>query len=323
MKNSQNIVLDSLMGLCVGDALGVPVEFKSRQYLLKNPVETMIGFGSHNQLLGTWSDDSSLSFCLADSLLKGYDLKDIGDKFVRWYNNGLWTTDGKIFDVGMATSQAILAFEDTRNPFTSGGNGEESNGNGSLMRILPIISYIKDFTIEKRFQIIKEVSSITHAHIRSVLGCFIYIEYALLLMKGEEKFEAFSMMQDTVNDFLNRNGIASDSEIHKYNRILQITKGLSNQLPIIECFENEISSSGYVVHTLEASIWCLLKTSTYSEAVLKAVNLGQDTDTTGCVTGGLAGIYYGYDGIPEEWKSVIIKREEIEDLANRLNKKYK
>jgi ADP-ribosyl-[dinitrogen reductase] hydrolase len=144
----------------------------------------------------------------------------------------------------------------------------------------------------------------------------------LILWKGEEKYKALSIMQDTVNQFLNANAIASETEMGKYNRVLQNNTIPYDCSPIDSYYEAEISSSGYVVHTLEASIWCFLKTSTYSEAVLKAVNLGQDTDTTGCVTGGLAGLYYGYENIPEDWKSVIVKREEIENLADRLNKKY-
>jgi ADP-ribosylglycohydrolase/O-acetyl-ADP-ribose deacetylase (regulator of RNase III) len=322
IKTMNNKALDILMGLCVGDALGVPVEFQSRQNLRDNPTITMEGYGTHSQPVGTWSDDSSLAFCLAESLCNSYDLKDIGNQFVKWKYDAFWTPHGKVFDIGMATSASIRKFSSTNNPFTSGGKDEESNGNGSLMRILPILFLVKDLPIEKRYQIIKDVSSITHAHIRSVLGCFIYVEYALILWKGEEKYKALSIMQDTVNQFLNANAIASETEMGKYNRVLQNNTIPYDCSPIDSYYEAEISSSGYVVHTLEASIWCFLKTSTYSEAVLKAVNLGQDTDTTGCVTGGLAGLYYGYENIPEDWKSVIVKREEIENLADRLNKKY-
>lgn len=318
----KNKALDILIGLCVGDALGVPVEFQSRQNLTLNPVTTMMGYGTHNQPVGTWSDDSSLAFCLAESLCKNYDLKDIGKLFVRWKEEEYMTPHGKVFDIGIATSQALQRFKNSNNPYISGGRSEEDNGNGSLMRILPIIFLVKDLPIEKRFQIVKDISSITHAHTRSVLGCFIYVEYALVLMKGEEKYKALSIMQETVNQFLNINAIASEKEMGLYNRILQNDTIPYDCSSIDSYFEAEIFSSGYVIHTLEASIWCFLKTSSYTESVLKAVNLGKDTDTTGCVTGGLAGLYYGYENIPEDWKNVIAKRKEIENLAERLNRKY-
>ena len=318
----KNKALDILMGLSIGDALGVPVEFQSRHSLSLKPVTSMIGEGIHSQPAGTWSDDSSLAFCLAESLCKGYDLKDIGRLFLKWKYESYWTAHEEVFDIGIATSCALEAFKLSNNPFTSGGRADEDNGNGSLMRILPIIFLVKDLAIEKRFQIVKDVSSITHAHTRSVLGCFIYMEYALELMKGREKYEALTKMQETVNQFLNMNAIASEKEMGLYNRILQNDTIPYDCSPIDSYFEAEIFSSGYIVHTLEASIWCFLKTSNYAESALRAVNLGKDTDTTGCVTGGLSGLYYGYENIPEDWKNVIAKRKEIEDLAERLNKKY-
>jgi ADP-ribosyl-[dinitrogen reductase] hydrolase len=318
----KNKALDILMGLCIGDALGVPVEFQSRYSLSLKPVMSMSGNGIHSQPAGTWSDDSSLAFCLANSMCKGYDLKDIGNSFLKWKNEAFWTAHGEVFDIGIATSCALDSLKLTNNPFTSGGRAEEDNGNGSLMRILPIVFLVKDLPIIKRFQIVKDVSGITHAHTRSVLGCFIYVEYALELMKGIEKYEALAKMQDIVNQFLNSNAIASEKEMGLYNRILQNNTIPYDCSPIDSYFETEIFSSGYVVHTLEASIWCFLKTSNYADSVLKAVNLGKDTDTTGCVTGGLAGLYYGNENIPEAWKNVIAKKIEIEDLAERLNKKY-
>ncbi len=138
-----NKVLDGLFGLCVGDALGVPVEFKSRSYLTKNPVKNMIGYGTYNKPPGTWSDDSSLAFCLADSLCNGYDINDIADKFVSWYYHNLWTPHGEVFDIGNTTSEAIFRLKQGNiNPEKAGAMDEYSNGNGSLMRILPL-SFIK------------------------------------------------------------------------------------------------------------------------------------------------------------------------------------
>jgi ADP-ribosyl-[dinitrogen reductase] hydrolase len=305
-----NKVLDILMGLCVGDALGVPVEFKSRSILTANLVTGMQGYGTHNQPAGTWSDDSSLAFCLAESLCNGYNLEDVAYTMVRWYTQNHWTAHGKVFDIGGTTYSAIQRLKKDESPLYSGDFEEDSNGNGSLMRILPLIFHLKDKPIEERYQVVKEVSSITHAHFRSIICCFIYIEYAILLVKGLDKKEAYKQMQDIVNGFIK----ISYSERKRFDRIL-----IHN---IESYFPAEISGSGYVLHTLEASIWCFLQTDSYKEAVLKAVNLGEDTDTTGCVTGGLAGLYYGFEAIPKEWIEVIARKDDIIELANKLHQKY-
>jgi ADP-ribosyl-[dinitrogen reductase] hydrolase len=314
----KSLIYSALFGVAVGDALGVPVEFKSRPYLQANPVTNMTGFGTHHQPAGTWSDDSSLTFCLAEMLCEAYNLRLLSKLFVDWYNAKIWTPHGKVFDIGIATSQALHSLSKGISPTSAGGTSEDSNGNGSLMRILPIIFFIKDLPIERRFQIVNDVSSVTHAHIRSVLGCFIYTEMALQLIKEKDKLKAFNETIHIVNDFLNRNAICSQTEIDKYHRILQNPIGNYNIIPIYDYYEAEINSSGYVLHTLEASIWCLFHTDSYQEAVLKAVNLGGDTDTTGAVTGGLAGLLYGYESIPKEWIDCLARKNDIEDLCDRL-----
>ncbi|MCU0392992.1 MAG: ADP-ribosylglycohydrolase family protein [Thermoflexibacter sp.] len=317
---SPNPVLNGLIGLVVGDALGVPVEFKSRDYLKINPVRDMFGFGTYQQPAGTWSDDSSLAFCLADALCSGYDLQAIADWFVAWYDEKAWTPHGQVFDIGISTSAAINKLKKGVSYTLSGGNDESSNGNGSLMRILPLVFYIKNEPIERRYQMIKEVSSITHAHIRSVLSCFIYVEYALLLLQGKDKWEAYKKMQDIVNHFIKNNAIASETEINQFHRILENPINDYEVMPIYQCKESEVYSSGYVIYTLEASFWCLLKHENYPDTVLAAVNLGEDTDTTAAVVGGLAGILYGIDNIPEKWISQLARKEAIFDLAERLRK---
>jgi ADP-ribosylglycohydrolase len=195
----------------------------------------------------------------------------------------------------------------------AGGFNEEDNGNGSLMRILPLLFYIKDKSIEERFLITKQVSSLTHGHIRSVIACFYYLEFARHILINKNQFEVYSLVQTEVNNFLNSQEI-SKSEIKLFDRLL-----LNN---IYELPKDEINSSGYVLHTLEASIWCLMTTQCYQESTLKAVNLGFDTDTTGAVTGGLAGLLYGYTNIPSEWLNVIARLSDIENLAYRLEEKY-
>jgi ADP-ribosyl-[dinitrogen reductase] hydrolase len=305
----RNICKDMLFGVAVGDALGVPVEFKSRQILSQNPIMDMTGFGTHNVPAGTFSDDSSLTFCLSEALTQEFSLQKIGDNFVSWLNNSYWTPGGNVFDVGIATSQAIGRLSGGCVPELAGGTGASDNGNGSLMRILPLLVYIKDKELAERYLNAKKVSSITHGHIRSVIACFYYLEFARKLVNGLNKFQTYESLQSEIPAYLKSLPIEQE-EIKLFDRML-----VQN---IYELTEEEIFSSGYVLHTLEASIWCLLKTENYRDAVLKAVNLGEDTDTTGAVTGGLAGLLYGYDTIPENWIKQIARRHDIEDLAVRL-----
>lgn len=308
---SNNIYKNILFGLAVGDALGVPVEFESRQAIRKNPVTDMQGFGTYNLPAGTFSDDSLLAFCLAEALTHKFSLQRIANNFSAWRNNNFWTPHGNVFDIGIATSQAIQRIDKGTSPELAGGFDEEDNGNGSLMRILPLVIYIKDNPIQERYEITKQVSSITHGHTRSIIACFYYIEFAKQLLEGKNKFDIYKNFQAHVSSFLNSIEI-NPNEIELYNRLL-IKK-------IYELNEEQIYSSGYVLHTLEASIWCLLTTDSYKEATLKAVNLGLDTDTTGAVTGGLAGILYGFESIPVEWLNQIARRNDIENLAERLEK---
>jgi ADP-ribosylglycohydrolase len=315
----RNFVKDALFGLATGDALGVPVEFIGRGVLQQKPVTGMWAYGTHRQPAGTWSDDSSLTFCLAESLCKGYDLQDMANRFVNWWEHNYWTPHGKVFDIGIATNEAIQRLANGNSPLLSGNSSENSNGNGSLMRILPLAFYVKNMPIEKRFELVSEVSSITHAHIRSVLSCFIYIEMALQLMAGTEKFEAFDNTGKIINDFLKEHPITAQVELDKFHRILLNPVSNYEIKPVYEYEEVEINSSGYVLHSLEASFWCLLKCNSYAETVLKAVNMGSDTDTTAAIAGGLAGLLYGYEAIPAEWVKVLVRKDDIEDLANRLN----
>ncbi len=313
----------ALFGLAVGDALGVPVEFKDRDYLKRFPVTDMQEYGTHGQPKGTWSDDSSLTFCLAESLCKKYDINDMAKKFVEWRNEEIWTPHGKVFDIGISTNQAIHSIATGTKPMLAGGDSEMDNGNGSLMRILPLIFYIKDLKIEKRFDIIKDVSSITHAHIRSILACFIYLEYALNLLKGKTKWVAYKEMQIEVNYFLNNNPICSQNEMDKFHKILENQVGIYELQALYKYEENDINSGGYVLDSLEASLWCILTSEKYEETVLKAVNLGSDTDTTAAIAGGLAGLLYGYDAIPGNWINVLSRREDVTELCDQLSNKYR
>ena len=315
-----NIGQDLLLGIAIGDALGVPVEFKSRAYLRENPVTEMIEFGVHNQAKGTWSDDSSLSFCLADSLARnGYDLKDIASRILAWFNDGLWTAHGKVFDIGGQTRSAIdeltaifkhRTFEELNNRVS---DNEYANRNGALMRILPVVFETLDLGIEEKYQLIKEVGCLTHGHIRSTIACFILIIMAEELIKGQTKWAAYLVMQQKVKNSFERLHIPA-MEQQKFTRILAFN---------ISSFEaEEIKSDGYVVHSLEASLWSVLKNDTYKRTVLAAVNLGEDTDTIGAIAGGLAGLIYGVSNIPTKWKEALVGRKAIESLGMLLHRRY-
>ena len=309
----ENIVKAGIFGVCIGDALGVPVEFKSREILKRFPVENMREFGSWNQPKGTWSDDSSLTLCIAEELTKGYDLEKIGQSFVKWNKFGHWTAHGRLFDIGGTTRHSIARLIKGDSARFSGNIFEEDNGNGSLMRTLPLAFYLKDEeNIEKLYQVVKEVSSITHGHFRSVFACFIYVIFAIELIKGKDKKDVYHHTQRIALEFAENQGF-NPKEIQLFDRVLK------NDISKYD--EDTISSGGYVLHSLEASLWCFLNSESYSEAVLKAVNLGEDTDTTGAITGGIAGIYYGFKNIPEEWIAELVRKEDIEKLCIKLGNK--
>ncbi|BDS10383.1 ADP-ribosylglycohydrolase family protein [Aureispira anguillae] len=305
----------AILGLAVGDALGVPVEFMSREMLQKNPVKIMREFGTHKQPKGTWSDDSTMTFCLMETLAQGYDLRDLGDRFVRWYRQAYWTPYKNVFDMGNTTRQAIIRLETQQiEPTQAGGKDRQSNGNGSLMRILPLLFYTKELPINQRWKITRAVSALTHGHFVACFACFIYLEYARLLLEGHDKWKAYQLMLDLVNGFTTTQSFL-EGDLHSFHRIFQAPKQLA-QLP-----KNQINSGGYVIDSLEASFWCLLNGNNYSETVLSAVNLGRDTDTTGAITGGLAGILYGESGIPLTWISYLARLNDILDLIERLDDK--
>ncbi|GJD16675.1 ADP-ribosylation/crystallin J1 [Rivularia sp. IAM M-261] len=307
---SANKVLSGLMGVCVGDALGVPVEFTSRVERTNTPVTAMQGYGTWDQPPGTWSDDSSLTFCLVESLCNGFSLDAIAKSFWQWYQESYWTARGEVFDVGNTTFLAIVNWKQGASPVDAGGKTENSNGNGSLMRILPMAYLHRELEFSELIRRVHQVSCITHAHPRSQIACGIYISIAVALLEGAEPYQAYQQGLEKVQ------GIYSapeySTEMQHFQRVFS---GAIDKLPL-----EEISSDGYVIDTLEASLWCLLNSSDYESAVLKAVNLGGDTDTTAAVTGGLAGIYYGVENIPADWIDQIARKDDIIDLVNRFMK---
>jgi len=314
-KLTYNHIEGCFLGFAVADALGVPVEFNDRAYLNRSPVTEMTGYGRWNQPAGTWSDDSSMAFCTAEALLNGYDLQLMGELFVRWMNKGHWGAHHTCFDVGNTTAVALNRIADGKDVLHSGESQPEANGNGSLMRIAPASIYFYNKTSAALMERMREVSGITHAHFRSVFSCFIFSKFIQLILQGHAKTEAYTLAMTEV-----RKHIATQT--FKPTELSLFERTLSGSL-LHESVDN-IHSTGYVLHTLEASIWCFMTSETYAEAVLKAVNLGGDTDTTACVTGALSGLYYGTDSIPENWKNTIARKNDVvtltKDFHNTINR---
>lgn len=310
-----NIWKDGMLGLIVGDALGVPVEFMSRTELMKNPVTGMREYGTHHQPRGTWSDDSSMALAELDSIrtVGTIDYTDMMERFSRWCMHGEYTPFGEVFDIGIATSRALMNYAKGIAPLESGGKTEWDNGNGSLMRILPVCLYLferqkKVCTSENEsIYMIHAVSALTHAHVRSQMACGIYYFLVKAILEEEGSLEnRLQKGMDRAYQYY-RQDLSNHRELENYKRLADLSEFKENP-------KEGIKSSGYVVDTLEAAVWCLLHSHSYKETVLMAVNLGEDTDTVGAVAGGLAGLYYKEEGIPQEWTQVLQRREWIEEV---------
>lgn len=310
-----------LFGVAVGDAVGVPYEFSSREQMKRNPATDMVGYGTHQQPPGTWSDDSSLTFCLAEALAShGYYLPFIAFNFHMWKENAWWTARNKVFDIGVTTSNAIARLEEIMEiPDTNdihyelemlkNSEDEFENGNGSLMRIIPLLFYIHGMTARQQFDITWAVSALTHRHIRAAMSCFIYLKLAEKLLYGQNKDVAYTNMRKEISDFWKEIEFPEDEQRH-FNNIIQ------NDINNLK--EENLKSGGYVIEVLESSIWFFLKKDNYRDIILSIINIGHDTDTSAAIAGGLAGLHYGIDGIPEGWLSQIARKDDIENLAERL-----
>lgn len=307
-------VENGIVGFAIGDAMGVPIEFNNRKDLILNPVTEMLEYRTHNVPKGCWSDDTSMTLATMDSIIKCKEINtnDMADRFIKWYRNGEYTATGIMFDIGTTTRQALIKYQRGIDMASNcGGEREFDNGNGSLMRMLPIAYYcfVKDLEDKEILKMVKEVSSITHKHPVSILGCYIYVRLAIELLKGKELLQAYQEIKKLDYSYF------TEDTIHKYERIL------NNNIELYNI--DEISSSGYVVDTLEAVIWSLINSSNFNETIIKAINLGEDTDTIGACVGGLAGIYYGIENINQKWKDEILRYDYIINMCKEFEKSIK
>lgn len=320
-KIEMNRYMAAVLGLVVGDALGVPAEFKSREELKKKPVTDMIGYGTHFQPAGTWSDDSSMAIATMEWLSEMENAEPdytlLMEKFHNWLMFGDYTPYGVVFDSGISTRIAIRNYSQGMNPLACGGMAERDNGNGSLMRILPVALHwakglATDDMVGKEF--IYDLSALTHGHMRSKIGCLIYSKIIADLLFNQDK-DKMEIVEKSLAICKKHFDFSDDKEVivekEKYARLWDIPAFAS-------LAEDDINSSGYVVDTLEAAIWCFLNTDNYKDCVLKAVNLGKDTDTVGAVAGGLAGMFYGMEAIPEDWIKILPKKDWIVELVEGM-----
>ena len=284
----------ALVGLALGDALGTTLEFARRD--TEPPVTDLVGGGPFGLAAGEWTDDTSMALCLADSLLAagGLDVRDLAERCCRWYEEGYNSVTGECFDIGVTTARALDSFRATGAPL-SGRTDPHSAGNGSLMRLSPVaIRWWHDGAAA--VEAARLQSRTTHGAAQAVEACALFAELLVEAIGGASK--------ETV---LRARDWPGDAEIAKVAARSWRTKD-----------RDAISSSGYVLHTLEAALWCVDRTKSVEEALILAANLADDADTVAAVTGQLAGALWGMSGVPAAWLAKLAWRDKFESLATEL-----
>jgi ADP-ribosyl-[dinitrogen reductase] hydrolase len=316
-----NHITTGLLGLSVADAIGVPVEFRSREELDRDPVTDVRGYGTYNQPPGYFSDDSSLAFGLAESLATGeFDLLDQAHRLVRYKQEGYWTPAGELFDIGITTSRAI----DQLIPLVTAGRSEElqhlraaatefDNGNGALMRIFPLYAFLRSRPKREWLAYIWEHAALTHGHIRSALCCFLYLRLCHYLVQKMDRNLALNSARKDLLALFSQTGISA-TERNELRVLLEADFTTLSRA--------QVQGNGYVVRSLEAAIWALFQGNDYRSVVLSAVNLGEDTDTTACIAGAPAALCFGVASIPDNWLAALARRKEIVNLGERLHRTY-
>jgi ADP-ribosyl-[dinitrogen reductase] hydrolase len=281
----------ALIGLAVGDALGAAVEFRSPGTFA--PVTGYRSGGPHDLEAGEWTDDTSLALALADSIAEvGWDLNDQATRYVEWWRTGKYSVNGRCFDIGVTTKRALNKFLDEGNALTSGDASEHASGNGSIMRLAPVPIRYADLYPSKfeEFSRLAEESSLpTHASEHCLSACRYLATVIAALIQGEDRDEVPS------SDWKPLRHLNEIKPLH--SQVQKVARGSfkHKQPPAIQ-------GSGWVVKSLEAALWAFHDADTFEEAVLKAVNLGDDADTTGAICGQLAGAYWGESNIPDAFE---------------------
>jgi ADP-ribosyl-[dinitrogen reductase] hydrolase len=297
----------ALLGLAIGDALGAPVEFE-----VPGRFEPVTGFqcgGPHDLEAGEWTDDTSMALALADSLIEtGWDLDDQAERYVAWWRTGQYSVNGRVFDIGRTTVQALERFAASGDAQTSGDDAELASGNGSIMRLAPVpIALLHMFParVEALAERLADSSRPTHASPQCLSAC-VHLGVLLCgLMHGLPREEVLAPDWEPLQ--------RARKTLPLHPAIAEVAAGsFARRRP------PQIRGSGYVVQTLEAALWAFHDARDFREAVLRAVNLGDDADTTGAVCGQLAGACFGESGIPREWLRGLRGRDQIDPILERL-----
>jgi ADP-ribosyl-[dinitrogen reductase] hydrolase len=291
----------TLIGLAVGDALGAAVEFQRPGRFAA--VTGYRGGGTHGLNPGEWTDDTSMALALADSIASaGWDLNDQARRYVEWWRTGKYSVNGRCFDIGVTTSTALDKFRRTGNAWTSGEIAEEASGNGSIMRLAPVpirYAHLWPDRIDELARLAEESSLTTHASDQCRSACRYLATVLAALIRGEDRAGVLSPDSRTLR------ALSAIQPLHPLIQEVAVGSFRAKQPPAIQ-------GSGWVVKSLEAALWAFHDAPTFEEAVLRAVNLGLDADTTGAVCGQLAGAYWGESGIPEALRSGLARRDLIE-----------
>ena len=307
LESLRTMISAVIYGLVVGDALGVPVEFEKRDTY---SIIDMVGYGTYNQPPGTWSDDTSLTLALMEHLGEKSDLSILIDKFVS-YRDGYLTPFGYCFDIGIATNKAIERYLSGISPEVCGGKDERSNGNGALMRISPLVFLLlKNFNLINQVKVIKKYTTVTHGHPRSIVASIIYFFLLKDMLFNDSLPEVLDSVQIKLEEIFSQNSEYWEEYENYFKEIFD--------KEFYHKSREEIKSTGYVVDTLKACLWCIGTTNSFKDAVLKAVNLGEDTDTIGAITGTLAGAKYSFESIPKEWIEKLVNKALIEEKCEQL-----
>jgi ADP-ribosyl-[dinitrogen reductase] hydrolase len=292
----------TLIGLAVGDALGAAVEFKAPGSFA--PVTGYRSGGPHGLDAGEWTDDTSMALALADSIATaGWDLNDQADRYVQWWETGKYSVNGRCFDIGMTTRLALSNYSARKNALNSGDRLDRSSGNGSVMRLAPVpirYAHLYPSKCDELSRLAGESSLPTHASEQCVSACRYLATVLAALIHGEDRGEVLS---PTWTPLKRLNDI---KPLHPL--IQEVAEGSFRQKQ-----PPAIQGSGWVVKSLEAALWAFHNADTFEEAVLMAVNLGDDTDSTGAICGQLAGAFWGESNIPESLRSGLARMDMVEN----------
>ncbi len=298
--------LGALLGLAIGDALGAAVEFKPPGTF--EPVTGYRAGGPHGLNPGEWTDDTSMALALADSQATvGWDLNDQADRYLSWYRTGEYSVNGRCFDIGNATREALERYAETGDASMSGPDREHSAGNGSIMRLAPVPIYFADLYPERAVELIRygyDSSLPTHRAPQATSACAYMTLLLAALMAGKDRAAVLHPEWPMLE--VMRSAVDVDP------RVDEVIGGSFRREP------PEIQGSGYVVRSLEAALWAFARANTFEEAVLAAVNLGDDADTTGAICGQIAGACWGRSGIPPKLLDELARVTMIGDAAHRL-----